>query len=1027
VEGDDSMGYCKFPAIYNFGDSNSDTGGIAAAFYQMAPQCGETFFHRPSGRGCDGRLIIDFIAKELGLPYLSAYLNSIGANFKHGANFATGGSTIRRLNESVFLNGVSPFSLDIQVVQFTQFKSRTGWFFKNDNKSSHRRNLPRPEEFSKALYTFDIGQNDIAAGFRSMTVEQFKLQIPDIINQFGEAVKVSPLGCLAVSLNYSPSPDPNTYDPIGCDKAQNDMSKEFNTKLKHKVIELRQTLSDAALTYVDLFAAKYQLIANANKLGFLDKASICCGYHKDNDHVWCGNKGKIFNGSEVYADSCEDPSFARFIFVSFLATWVLGVEKVNGDSDNCKYPAIFNFGDSNSDTGSISAAFFPRPAPNGVTFFHSPAGRVGDGRLIVDFIAKYFGLPYLSPYLDSFGTKFRHGANFATGGATIRRSNDSLFISAKRNSDIRKNFPRPKDFSKSLFIVDIGQNDLAAGFRNMMMTKEKLVAEIPDMMNLFSLGIQFLYQQGARTFWIHNTGPIGCLPSTLFDVRNPVPGFLDGNGCIKSQNDMAKEFNRQLKRKVSELKAQLPFAALTYVDMYAAKYSLISNAKKLGKISDWCKRVKSRVEKQCNIVFVFKLVLTLSLVQYSLSLKWASDHMSQTRLATLKMGFWRKFLGGFLVLCVLGVGGEVEEEPPTAAAAASPPCSFPALYNFGDSNSDTGGISAAFEPIPAPYGEGFFHKPSGRDCDGRLIVDFIAERIGLPYLSAYLNSLGTNYRHGANFATGGSTIRRPNETIYEYGISPFSLDMQIVQFNQFKARTKELYERAAKTPSERSKLPNPDEFSKALYTFDIGQNDLSVGFRKLSSEQLLAALPDIVNQLAKAVQNIYQQGGRSFWIHNTGPIGCLPVNFFYNLNPPPDFVDQFGCVKTQNEMAVEFNKKLKERVIKLRTELPEAAITYVDVYAAKTGMIGNAKAQGFTDPLKVCCGYHVKYDHVWCGTKSLVNGSAVFGSACENPSTAISWDGVHYSQAANQWVASRILNGSLTDPPIPVTQACKRH
>ncbi|KAM6549721.1 hypothetical protein CsatB_021397 [Cannabis sativa] len=321
---------------------------------------------------------------------------------------------------------------------------------------------------------------------------------------------------------------------------------------------------------------------------------------------------------------------ARFIFVSFLATWVLGVEKVNGDSDNCKYPAIFNFGDSNSDTGSISAAFFPRPAPNGVTFFHSPAGRVGDGRLIVDFIAKYFGLPYLSPYLDSFGTKFRHGANFATGGATIRRSNDSLFISgispfpfdiqtvqysnfknrttmlytqAKRNSDIRKNFPRPKDFSKSLFIVDIGQNDLAAGFRNMMMTKEKLVAEIPDMMNLFSLGIQFLYQQGARTFWIHNTGPIGCLPSTLFDVRNPVPGFLDGNGCIKSQNDMAKEFNRQLKRKVSELKAQLPFAALTYVDMYAAKYSLISNAKKLGfyeNLNICCGSFKDGVRKYCG-------------------------------------------------------------------------------------------------------------------------------------------------------------------------------------------------------------------------------------------------------------------------------------------------------------------------------------------------------------------------------------------------------------------------------------------
>ena len=39
-----------------------------------------------------------------------------------------------------------------------------------------------------------------------------------------------------------------------------------------------------------------------------------------------------------------------------------------------------------------------------------------------------------------------------------------------------------------------------------------------------------------------------------------------------------------------------------------------------------------------------------------------------------------------------------------------------------------------------------------------------------------------------------------------------------------------------------------------MYTFDIGQNDLSVGFRKMSFDQLRAAIPDIVNQLASAVQ-----------------------------------------------------------------------------------------------------------------------------------------------------------------------------
>lgn len=72
----------------------------------------------------------------------------------------------------------------------------------------------------------------------------------------------------------------------------------------------------------------------------------------------------------------------------------------------------------------------------------------------------------------------------------------------------------------------------------------------------------------------------------------------------------------------------------------------------------------------------------------------------------------------------------------------------------------------------------------------------------------------------------------------------------------------------------------------------------------------------------------------------------LAGELFYNHNPPAGYLDDHGCVKTQNEMAVEFNRQLKERVIKLRQELPEAAITYVDVYAAKFGLIGNYKSEG---------------------------------------------------------------------------------
>lgn len=43
---------------------------------------------------------------------------------------------------------------------------------------------------------------------------------------------------------------------------------------------------------------------------------------------------------------------------------------------------------------------------------------------------------------------------------------------------------------------------------------------------------------------------------------------------------------------------------------------------------------------------------------------------------------------------------------------------------------------------------------------------------------------------------------------------------------------------------------------------------------------------------------------------------------------------------------MEFNKQLKEAVVKLRADLPEAALTYVDIYAAKYALISDAKKQG---------------------------------------------------------------------------------
>lgn len=50
--------------------------------------------------------------------------------------------------------------------------------------------LPRLEDYAQALYTFDIGQNDLHAGVTTMNEEQVKQYIPSIINMLSSVVEV---------------------------------------------------------------------------------------------------------------------------------------------------------------------------------------------------------------------------------------------------------------------------------------------------------------------------------------------------------------------------------------------------------------------------------------------------------------------------------------------------------------------------------------------------------------------------------------------------------------------------------------------------------------------------------------------------------------------------------------------------------------------------------------------------------------------------------------------------------------------
>lgn len=98
---------------------------------------------------------------------------------------------------------------------------------------------------------------------------------------------------------------------------------------------------------------------------------------------------------------------------------------------------------------------------------------------------------------------------------------------------------------------------------------------------VFSMLVQILYENGARKFWIYNTGPLGCLPQTLA-LRKKNDSVLDEFGCMAEYNDAAKAFNAGLSDLCDELRSKYHKATVVYTDKYTIRYDLVANHTKYG-------------------------------------------------------------------------------------------------------------------------------------------------------------------------------------------------------------------------------------------------------------------------------------------------------------------------------------------------------------------------------------------------------------------------------------------------------------
>lgn len=313
-----------------------------------------------------------------------------------------------------------------------------------------------------------------------------------------------------------------------------------------------------------------------------------------------------------------------------------------------------------------------------------------------------------------------------------------------------------------------------------------------------------------------------------------------------------------------------------------------------------------------------------------------------------------------------------------------------AIFVFGDSVHDSGNnnfvVNADKSNFP-PYGETFFMFPTGRVCDGRILVDFAAAYAGLPYWRPYLDPNNHNLTVGANFASAGAVV------LTEPGSTAIPLQGQVDFFKEAESTLKSVL-----GEEDTNKL-----LKEAIYISGIGGGDYMNFLNVFSNNtettesDMLFYVSDVVGNITNAIKEIYELGGRKFAFSSVAPLGCMPyIKQVYNSSE---------CVEPMQTLATMHNSALNTLAEELAAELSGFKYLIYDYFHTLMDRIENPTKYGFKEGDIACCGYGT-YRGVGCGSLTTTY------ELCSNPNEYVYFDGGHPSEACNIQLIEDLWNGS---------------